>query len=610
MSDDLLAYYNRELSIIRRLGAEFAAAHPKIAGRLRLGPDTSEDPHVSRLIEAFAYLNARIRHKLDDEFPELAEGMLAVLYPHYLAPIPSMAIVQFHLDPAETELAPGYTIPQRTPLETAPVQNIPCRFRTCYPVTLWPVRVDRASLTRPPFVAPVVPSASGRASSLLTLTLRGLVPATRFADLPLSALRFFLAGQIQNVYSLYELIFRNTLAVVVANGPDDPNPVVLDKSCLRAVGFDRDEGLLPYSARSFLGYRLLTEFFVFPEKFLFVDFCPPRGALSNIENRLDIYLYLDREAPNLEPDLSADSFRLGCTPIVNLYRQRAEPIQLTHAEHEYRVVPDARRPLSHEVYGVDRVIATSPRGEELEYQPLFSAKHAAAGESPAYWFSSRRAGDSSVVGDQGTEVYLTLVNPALDLAAPADWTLFVETTCLNRDLPSRLPFGGNQPRFHIGEGKGLVTDIRCLTPPTKTLRPSSLRGIPWRLISHLTLNHSSLQGDEAAEALRDMLRLYDFTKSEETQAFVKGILSVRSRGTVGRPSSRSGSICRGVEISIEFDEARYATLNSLFLFASVLDRFLALYCSMNSFSRFVATTRGRSGEYHRWPPRMGERTLL
>src|SRR5258708_20992686 len=151
MSDDLLTYYNRELSMIRRLGAEFAAAHPKIAGRLRLGPDTTEDPHVSRLIEAFAYLNARIRHKLDDEFPEIAEGILGVLYPHYLAPIPSTAIVQFHLDPAETDLAQGYTIPKNTSLETAPVQDIPCRFRTCYPVTLWPVRVERASLTQPPF---------------------------------------------------------------------------------------------------------------------------------------------------------------------------------------------------------------------------------------------------------------------------------------------------------------------------------------------------------------------------------------------------------------------------------------------------------------------------
>jgi type VI secretion system protein ImpG len=610
MSDELLAYYNRELSIIRRLGAEFAAAHPKIAGRLRLGPDTSEDPHVSRLIEAFAYLNARIRHKLDDEFPEIAEGMLEVLYPHYLAPIPSAAIVQFQLDPDETDLTQGYTIPQNTPLETAPVQNMPCRFQTCYPVTLWPVRVDTASLTRPPFAAPVVPSVAGRAAALLTLTLRGSAPTTRIADLPLSALRFFLAGQVQNVYSLYELIFCNTLAVVIANGPDDPKPVVLDKSCLRAVGFDRDEGLFPYSPRSFLGYRLLTEFFAFPEKFLFVDFCPPPGALGGIENRLDIYLYLDREAPNLGPDLSADSFRLACTPIVNLYRQRAEPIQLTHAEHEYRVIPDSRRPLSHEVYSVDRVIATSPRGEEVEYQPLFSAKHGAGPETPAFWFSSRKPADSSVVGDQGTEVYLTLVNPALELAAPADWTLFVETTCLNRDLPARLPFGGNQPRLQVAEGMGLVAEINCLTPPTRTLRPSHMRGIPWRLISHLTLNHSSLQGDEAAEALRDMLRLYDFAKNEETQALIKGILNVRSRRTVGRPTSQSGSVCRGVEISIEFDEARYATTNSLFLFASVLDRFLALYCSMNSFSRFVATTRGRSGEYHRWPPRMGDRTLL
>jgi type VI secretion system protein ImpG len=246
----------------------------------------------------------------------------------------------------------------------------------------------------------------------------------------------------------------------------------------------------------------------------------------------------------------------------------------------------------------------------MEYLPLFSAKHDASPESQAFWFSSRKPGDSSVVGDQGTEVYLTLVNPALDVAAPADWTLLVETTCLNRDLPARLPFGGNQPRLQIGEGKGLVGGVICLTPPTKTVRPSLARGIPWRLISHLTLNHSSLEGEAAAEALRDLLRLYDFGNSEETKGLIKGIVGVRSRRAVGRPSLNSGSVCRGVEISIEFDEARYAGLNNLFLFASVLDRFLSLYCSVNSFTRLVATTRGSSEEYHRWPPRMGDRTLL
>ena len=172
---------------------------------------------------------------------------------------------------------------------------------------------------------------------------------------------------------------------------------------------------------------------------------------------------------------------------------------------------------------------------------------------------------------------------------------------------ARLPFGGNQPRLQVAEGRARRRNYA--SHAYQDTASSHMRH-PWRLISHLTLNHSSLQGDEAAEALRDMLRLYDFAKSEETQALIKGILNVRSRRTVGRPTSQSGSVCRGVEISIEFDEARYATLNSLFLFASVLDRFLALYCSMNSFSRFVATTRGRSGEYHRWPPRMGDRTLL
>ncbi len=271
MSDELLPYYNRELSFIRRLGAQFAKDHPKIAGRLRLGEEgVSEDPHAERMIEAFAYLNARTRHKLEDEFPELTESLLGVLYPHYQAPIPSLAIVQLELDPEQKQLTTGHTVPRHTQLETESIQGEPCRFRTCYPVTLWPIAVQEAGLSRPPFLAPRTPH-SAQAEAVLRLALSCRDESLTFAGLSISSLRFFLKGQPQYIYRLYELILNNTIEVALANGPDDDAPVVLDPDCLRQVGFERDEGLLPYSPRSFLGYRLLTEYFAFAEKFLFVD---------------------------------------------------------------------------------------------------------------------------------------------------------------------------------------------------------------------------------------------------------------------------------------------------------------------------------------------------
>ncbi len=611
MSEELLPYYNRELAFIRRLGAEFAATHPKIAGRLQLGADVVEDPHVERLIEAFAYLNARIRYKLDDDFPEITSALLDVLYPHYQNPVPSMAIVQMVLDRGQGQLTTGYTVPRESAVETDAIDGEPCRFRTTYPVTLWPIEVASASLASRPFSAPVVPWLA-KATAVIRLQLRCMAPDLRFGKLALDRLRFFLKGQAQHVFPLYELLFNNTVGIALGNSPTDPQPVLLDKRCVQAVGFQRDQGMLPYSTRSFLGYRLLTEYFAFPEKFLFFDLAGLNPQiLAAAGGTLELFFYLDRSTQDLEQNVAADTFQLGCTPVVNLYRHLAEPIALAHTETEYRVVPDARRPLAAEVYSVERVTATSPDNETVEYQPFYSIKHGrSAVPRQAFWYATRRAAEQGDRrGDRGTEVFLSLVDLGFTPFAPADWTLSVETTCLNRDLPHRLPFGGGQPLLRLVAG-GPLARVECLTRPTATLRPGLKRGTLWRLISHLSLNHLSLADyEDGADALREILKLYDFADSAQTRSIIDGILSIRSRRVVGRTGEAGSGFCRGIELAVHFDEERFAG-NGVFLFAAVLERFLGLYCSINSFSRLVATTNQREGEMHRWSPRAGETVLL
>jgi type VI secretion system protein ImpG len=611
MSEELVPYYNRELSYIRRLGAEFAEAHPKIAARLAMGPHGTEDPHVERLIEAFAYLNARIRHKLDDDFPELTEAMLGVLYPHYQVPIPSMAVVQFVLDRGQADLVGGYTIPREAALEADWPDGDPCRFRTCYPATCLPIEVISASLSGRPFAAPPVARA-GDAVAVLRLQLQCYSKDVSFSQLTAGSLRFYLSGQSQHVFALYELLFNNTLAVALATSPRDPQPVVLRPESIRPVGFERDEGMLPYSARSFLGYRLLTEYFAFPEKFLFFDLAGLGPKVFKPASVLEVFFYLSRSTMDLEQNVAADTFRLGCTPVVNLYRRRAEPIGLTHTQTEYRVVPDARHPLAGEIYSIDRVAATSPDSEQVEFQPFYSFKHAAAREKhKAFWHAARReAGESGARGDRGTEVYLSLVDLGFSPAAPPQWTLDVETTCLDRDRPSRLPFGEGQPVLRLTQGAPL-SRVACLTRPTGTLRPALKHGSLWRLISHLSLNHLSLaDSEEGADALREILKLYDFADSAETRAMIDGVLSVRARRVVGRSAGEPrGGFCRGLEVTLHFDEGRFAG-SGVYLFACVLERFLGLYCSVNSFSKLIATTNKREGELRRWPPRAGETVLL
>ncbi len=386
-------------------------------------------------------------------------------------------------------------------LETEPIDGEPCRFRTCYPTTLWPIRLAEAALTRPPFPVPATRHTAA-AASVLRLVLEHRNQAASFAGLELGSLRFFLKGQPQHAYKLYELILNHTLGVAVAASSDDPAPVLLGPVCLRPVGFERDEGVLPYTARSLSGYRLLTETFAYPQKFLFFDLAGlDRRVTARLGNRMEVFLYLDREAPDLE-HLSDDHFRLGCTPVVNLYPKRAEPILLTHADFEYRVAPDARRPRSHEVYSIDRVTASSSAGESAEYRSFFSVRHAQAAEDAGvFWHAARRAGEAADGrADAGTEVFLSLVDLNRDPAATADWTVDVETTCLNRDLPARLPFGGGQPRLQLTDGDALVSAVSCVTAPTPTLRPAQRRGALWRLVSHLSLNHLSLVNDGKADA--------------------------------------------------------------------------------------------------------------
>lgn len=624
MSDELLPYYNEELAYFRQMGAEFARAYPKIAGRLRLGPHSTEDPHVSRLIEAFAYLNARLRFKLDDDFPEITDAMLGVLYPQYLAPIPSMTVVQFVLDASQGEAVAGYQIPTGSTVETEQIEGDPCRFRTAYPVKLWPIEIVSATLRGQPYGGPLVPSAQ-QAGAVLHLHLRPSIKETNFAELVaggLSNLRFFIKAEPQHAFALHERLLNEAVAVAFASSEDDRQPIVHSPDCLHPVGFEPDEAILPRTARQFRGYPLLIEYFAFPEKFLFVDLkgidraLTGRGA-GKFERDLHVYIYVKRSSLPLQQSVTTDTIRLGCTPIVNLFKQRAEPIQLTHTQTQYHLIPDARRPLATEIYSIDGVTAVSPDGEEVEYKPFYSFKHSSQrDENRTFWYAVRRQGglrDGKL--DMGTEMYLSLVDLDFSPSISPDWTVDVQTTCLSRDLPHHLPFGGDQPHLHLVRG-GSVSTVRCLTPPTKTLRPGQKHRALWRLISHLSLNHLSIvEGEnpqDGAEALREILLLYNFEDKADFQEIIAGLLEVSSQRVVapcrsGDPKGRA-SICRGIEVSVKFDEDRF-TGSGLFILANVLERFFALYCNVNSFTKMVLTTKQR-GEIRRWAPRAGDRKLL
>ncbi|TQV76410.1 type VI secretion system baseplate subunit TssF [Aliikangiella marina] len=611
MADELLPYYEKELAFIRQLGAEFSKEHPKIASRLGVSTDTIEDPHVSRLIESFAYLNARVQHKLDDDFPELSDGMLSVLFPHYQRPIPSMSIVQFTPDPEQLDAS--YTVSKDTLIETESFQGETCRFSTCYDSELLPIEVSAASLMGRPFTTPGSTDIRG-AGGVLKLTLKTFSDAITFSELKPNKFRFYLKGQSQHVNPLYELLLNDCLEVVMTLSEEDTHGVFLGKDVIKPVGFEPEDNLLPYPESSFKGYRLLTEFFVFPEKFMFIDIEGLADFISeNAESQLELYIYLKSSDVELEHSITEQTFAMGCTPVVNLFQHLAEPIKLDHREIEYQVTADNRRPMGYEVYSIDKVTGSTSTGDPKEFYPFYGLNHEVQdSDSEAFWFANRRSAKfSSDERDEGTNVFLNLVDLHFNPNLPEDYTLTVETTCSNRDLPSRLPYNLDQPKLQGVDSAPPCSKIRCITQPSSTVRAPLRNQARWRLISHLNLNHLSLTGrDDPTNALKEILRLYDFKESSVTQGLISAILKVTAQ-PISAPLNIDGraTMCRGVEVEIELD-GTHLTGSSSYLFAMVLEHFFALYCSINSFTRLLVKLKGKEGYLKKCPPRAGEKILL
>ena len=611
MLDDILPYYESELTAVRKLAKEFAGRYPKIASRLLLEGDVCEDPHVERLIESFAFLTGRIHKKLDDEFPQITEALLSVLYPHFLRPIPSMTIVQLQAA-AGSDLAAAQHIPRGTQLLTRPVRGLPVRFRTAYPVEVWPVQILEAQFE------PVERSAFAVHSAEIVATLRlqlGIVGQAQWAQLGLRKLRLYLDGESPLVHALYELLLNNSAAVSVhGTGHEaDLPPQRLRGDAVRAVGFGADEALLEYEARSFIGYRLLQEYFALPEKFLFVDI--DGLALERFSGPVEVRVQLSsfgrpERAARLEQTVNRDSFRLHCTPAINLFPQLAEPIRITHEVHEYPVLPDVRRPLGLEVYSIDSVRRATrgpQQGTVQEFLPLFSTRHGTETDaSGCYWVAQRRA--SIQPDDDGTEVSIALVDQAMDPRTPSVETLSIALTCTNRDLPNALPYGGEEAMLQVEEG-GVIAHARMLKKPTPTSRAPLRKASHWRLISHLSLNHLSLV-EGGREALLEVLGLYNFEDSGALRRQIAGIVEVNSGPSmtrVGRAPRQA--FVRGTEIELVFDEDQYVGAG-VYLLARVLDLFFGLYCTANSYTRLSVRSQQREDVIVQFAPRSGALPLV
>ena len=613
MRDDLLLYYERELDYLRKMAVQFAEKYPKVASRLVLEPTKCEDPHVERLLEAFAFLAARVHLKIDDEFPEISEALLTVVYPQLVRPIPSMSVVEFQPDPEKGKLTTGLPIPRNSVLYSRPVGGVPCTFRTCYDTVLWPVTVSAGEWRAPSRLQPAVKAVDS--TGAVRIELRS-APDVKLGEVKIDRLRFYLNGESGLINTLYELLFSKLTRILVRDttpGSKVP-PVTLPASSLHAVGFAENEGMLPHTPRSFTGHRLLMEYFTFPEKFFFVEVTSLESIwASGFKSGFElIFLISDVESDDrrqrLELEISKNTFRLGCAPVINLFTQLAEPIQLTQRRYEYPIVPDVRRPYATEVFSIDEVSCINTATQRTAmFEPFYSLRHSVrASKQQSFWLARRRP--SSRPNDEGSDMFLSLVDLSMTPMDPDANILSIRTTCTNRDLPARLPFGNEDGDFEL-EGASSLKRIVALLKPTQPVRPSSGKAALWRLISHLSLNYLSLV-EQGREALQQILRLYDIGRTAYSQNVIDSIVKVESRRHFARVSSDNGiSFARGTRVEIRLDEDQFAG-GGAFLFASILDQFIALSASLNSFTQLCVTTPQRKEALHEWQPRAGRKILV
>ncbi|MGV2292988.1 type VI secretion system baseplate subunit TssF [Trinickia sp. YCB016] len=609
--EELLPYYERELAFLRRGSRDFADRYPKIAARLAISGEHCEDPHVERMIESFALLGARINKKLDDDYPEFTEALLEVLYPHYLRPFPSCSIAQFGAADAHQLTEPA-TIARGTELRSRALRGVQCRFRTAYDVTLVPIRIAEARCV-PISMAPSAALLPNNATAIVSITFESTAPQLDVGALKLNTLRAHMHGEQSFIAALADSLFINSMATYV-EADRSGQWKLLRTAPLAQAGFDEADALIDYPAKSHPAYRLLTEYFAFPEKFNFVDFdLAAMTRASGRCRRVTLHVVLkdvrsDSHVARLLESLSAQHLRLFCTPVVNLFQQHGEPIRVNHQAVSYPVVADARRAFAYEIYSIDSVKLVKQRAHEetvTEFRPFYSLHHGEAAREGHYWFARRN--DWVAQNSPGYETEISVVDIDFEPAAPQTDTLSLDLTCTNRDLPESMAVGLEGGDLFY-EGGSLAGSIALLRRPTPTVRFDRGRAAHWRLVSHLALNHVSLASSGLA-ALKEMLVLYDLRRTAVSARHIDGLVGIEQRAAVQwLPGKPFATFVRGIEIQLTIDEEHFVG-TSLASFVRVIDTFFGLYVHLNSFVQLVVVSKRTGEEIMRCKPRSGESIL-
>ena len=636
MDERLLELYNTELRHLRETAAEFGRDFPKIAGRLSLDLDGKEicpDPYVERLLEGFAFLAARVHLKLDAEFPRFTQGLLETIYPDYLSPLPSMAVVKLEPEEQASSLAEGFVLKRGTLLRSqlGKGERTACTFSTAQDVRLLPLEIAEARYFIRDLAELNLPRELG-ARAAFRLRLRKTLP-NPWSEIRADPLVVHVRGADELPSQILEQLFAHKARLVVQSPAERKQcGPPLSAKCLRRVGFAPEQALLPPAPHGFEGYRFLREYFAFPQRFLFFELAGFQEALAQASGEeLDLVLALDQADPRLEGRVDKSCFELFCVPIINLFEKTLDRILISERASEFHIVPDRNRPLDFEIY---QVLGVTGYGEtpdqERQFLPFYRARDTDL-ETNAFYtvsrlprlFSERERLTQRRSSYAGTDAYISIVDGDMAPRRMELRQLGLRALCTNRHLPIQMAKGVGRTDFTL-DLSAPVDTIRILEGPTLPRpslvlagqdpeRPQLASGrFAWRLISHLSLNYLSLLDssvEAGAQGLRDILKLYTDPNDRQMLKQIDGLRSIRHRPVLHRVDAPGPiTFARGLELTLLFDEVAFAG-QGVFVLGSVLEQFFAKYVSLNSFTETVVTTQQRK-EILRWPVQMGKRQML
>jgi type VI secretion system protein ImpG len=587
--------YQQELHSLYRHIADFTRQNQTCEAEGLL-----ENPHITRLIQAFGVVASNLTIMLEEASTQSMSALFDILYPHYNRHIPSIAMISISLNEKhETCLS----IPKGKLVEMeGNIKNnnkYAYKFRVCYDSYISPIKINSASCE------PGQGAEESKSFSSLNIQFATL-NKTPLSKIGLKKLRLLTKGLSTETYSIYHNVMTNLESIIIRCPKNHNSFVELNNYCIKPVGFGDKENVLPYPCNSFLGYRLITEFFIFPEKFLFFDLILEGIDFSQFGNSIEVCFRL--KGKELEGVVSKDNFILNATPIINLCEIESDPVQMESYLFNYPIVMDKKNAENYEIYSIEDV-KVGLNNQEVSARKLFDLSYGEKPNNKDFCYSIKNRYSMNSDKPNGLQ-FISIVDRHGHLLSKNKLPkyFYIRSLCSNGNLPNTA-YMTQKGQFKFLEITVPVSKIECITNPTQKYVLGNKINYKLRLTAHLSLNYMNMVNDtNGAELIKQALSIYT-ENSKFSQLIVDSILDVKVVEDICSVSiSRASQFCKGHIIEIYFDQNQLPK-GLIYLFFKVLEHFFAIYCSINSFIKLIAKDKEGSLIYV-GVPKNGSKCLI